>query len=226
MSTSLVPIVPPGEDELPCSDGVPMETELHRKQMTLLIDSLELAWAARTDFYVGGNMFMYFSEEQVKHNDFVGPDVFVVLDTVRRVRKSWVVWKENARTPNVVIELLSESTEHVDRGKKMKIYATQLHVAEYYLFDPLREGGVVEGYELRGSRYRPMKPDAHGDLSSRELGLRLGVREDTYQGVPARWLRWLDEDGRVLPSAEAKARDAEAEVAALRARLEALEGKR
>jgi len=78
------PVAPPprGED-LPYSDGVPMESERHISQMVSLILSLRLAWKDRTDFYVGGNMSVYFSEPQSRKNDFRGPDVFVVLDTVK-----------------------------------------------------------------------------------------------------------------------------------------------
>ena len=32
--------IPPTQDELPCDDGVPMETERHRLQMELLIHTL------------------------------------------------------------------------------------------------------------------------------------------------------------------------------------------
>ena len=50
-----------------------MENPKHRTQMNILIDSLELAWEARDNFYVGGNMFFYFSELQSRSNDFRGP---------------------------------------------------------------------------------------------------------------------------------------------------------
>lgn len=205
----LAPIPPPGEDELPYSDGEPMESEKHRKQMTLLTQSLELAWDARDDFYVGGGMFLYFSEIQTKkRNDFRGPDVFVVLDTVRRVRKSWVVWQEE-RTPDVVIELVSATTEKADRGEKMRIYSKVLRVPEYYLYDP--ETDALEGYRLdvATSTYTPMSREPNGDLVSTRLGLRLGVRPGRYEGVQGNWLRWLDGRGRVLPTGEEQARAAE-----------------
>ncbi|WP_437308916.1 Uma2 family endonuclease [Sorangium sp. So ce388] len=174
--TSLVPIPPPGEDELPHDDGEPMESDRHRKQMLLLIESLDLFWKGRDDVYVSGNMTIYFSELQTMKNDFRGPDVFVVLDTVRRDRKSWVVWQENGRTPDLVIELLSESTESVERGEKMRIYAKVLRVPEYFMFDPMKN--VLEGHVLDiGSRsYESMVSNADGELVSQQLGLRLGVR--------------------------------------------------
>ncbi|WP_438000061.1 Uma2 family endonuclease [Sorangium sp. So ce185] len=221
--TSLVPIAPPGEDELPHDDGEPMESDRHRKQMLLLIESLDLFWKDRDDVYVSGNMAIYFSELQTMKNDFRGPDVFVVLDTVRRDRKSWVVWQENGRTPDLVIELLSESTESVDRGEKMRIYAKVLRVPEYFLFDPMKN--LLEGYALDvGSRaYRPMDPSAGGELVSQQLGLRLGVRDGSYLGSEGKWLRWLDAEGRTLPTAEEQARAAEERAQALAEKLAAYE---
>lgn len=199
----------PGEDELPYSDGEPVDSETHRKQQGLLTHTLELAWDDRADFYVGANMFIYFSHLQIKKNDFRGPDVFVVLDTVRRVRKSWVVWEEAGSTPNVVIEILSPTTEEVDRGEKMRIYAKLLHVPNYYLFDP--STGALEGYALDpGVRaYARMSAAPNGDVACPPLGLGLGVRSGRYEGVETHWLRWIDKDGRPLPTAEELAHAAE-----------------
>jgi Uma2 family endonuclease len=210
---------PPRGEDLPYSDGEPMESERHRDQMALLITTLNDAWRDRDDFYVGGDMFVYFSESQARKNDFRGPDVFVVMDTVRKERKSWVVWEENGRTPDVVIELLSESTEHVDRGEKMRIYARLLHVGEYYLFDPM--SGVFEGYELdRASRtYRRRQVDERGRLSSPMTGLSLGVVHQTIGYITAPWLRWFDVEGNVLPLALEHAEQEAARVASLEARL-------
>jgi Uma2 family endonuclease len=185
-----------------------MESEIHVKQASLLRSSLEHGWADRDDFYVASNMFVYFSELQTKKNDFRGPDVFVALDTVRRVRKSWVVWQEG-RGPDVVIELLSPSTEKVDRGDKMRIYGKLMRVAEYYLYDPETE--ILEGYRLDPGTwtYAPMTREANGDFASVRLGLRIGLRPGRYEGVERAWVRWIDASGQVLPSGEDLARAAQ-----------------
>jgi Uma2 family endonuclease len=219
---AFVPEPPPGEDDLPWSDGEPVDSERHGNQQTLLTSSLRRAWDARDDVYVGGNMFVYYSQLQTKQNDFRGPDVFVVLDTTRRERKSWVVWAENGRMPDVVIEILSPTTEAVDRGEKMRIYAQLLRVTSYYLFDPLT--GVLEGYHLDQSTrsYVRMEPLHDGDLPCAVLGLRVGVRRGRYQGVEADWLRWLDAEGRVLPTDEERAGDAERRLAEALAEIDRL----
>jgi Uma2 family endonuclease len=189
-----------------------MESEIHYKQKNLLADTLSLAWKDRSDVYVGNEMAIYFSEIQARHNDFRAPDVFVVLDTTRRVRKSWVVWQEDGRTPDVVIELLSPSTEATDRGEKKRIYSRVLRVSDYFLFDP--ESGVLEGYRLdpEARQYVRIEPLPGGDLPCRVLGLSLGLRSGRYAGVEMSWLRWLDPGGNVLPSVEEQLRNAEGQL--------------
>lgn len=216
---------PPSSDQLVYDDGEPLESARHRQQMNLLIESLEFAWRERSDFYVGGNMFLYFSETQSRRNDFRGPDVFVVLNTSRRERRAWVVWEENGQTPDVVIELLSEQTEHVDRGEKMRVYARSLKIGEYFLFDPF--SGVLEGYELDvlRARYVPKLPGSDGRLRCEQLDLYLGKVKSTLHGVEAEWLRWQHASGSVLElpveradAERQRADELEAELAALRAR--------
>lgn len=218
----------PTEDELPHDDGRPMESGDHRTQMEVLCGSLELAWKDRKDAYIAGNMALYFSAGQIKRNDFLGPDIMIILDTHNRARKSWVVWNEE-RTPDVVIELLSPTTEANDRGPKMQVYARTLHVSEYYLFDPW--DGRFEGYQLHLGRlmYVAMNPEADGGITSARLGLRLVPVEQIVDDEPRRVLRWFTLDGRMLPTGieayEAERARSEAERAradALAARLRAL----
>lgn len=81
--------------ELPVEDGEPLETNSHRIAMTVLIQSLKNAWANRNDFFVGGNMFVYFSPYQLLNTDYRGPDFFVVLDALpNEEREAWYIWKK------------------------------------------------------------------------------------------------------------------------------------
>jgi len=227
-----VPTPPRGED-LPCDDGEPMETYRHRRQMNVLAESLDFALADRNDIHVAGNMAIYFSETQARRNDFRAPDVFVVLDTVRRERKSWVVWEEEGRTPDVVIELVSPSTEEIDRGPKKNIYARLLHVPVYVIYDPF--SARLDAFRLAAAhrRYDPIEPDENGRVLVEPLGLFLGVVPSRIGDIEAPWLRWIDRDGRVLPyvhemlqqarAAEDHARAAEEQVHAAEERARAAE---
>lgn len=200
----------PGEDELPYDFGPQMETSLHRSGMNELIDSLAdwLADQGVTDTFVGGNLALYFSADQLIKNDFVGPDVFVARPTSTRPRKSWVVWQENI-TPCVVIELLSEVTEKTDRTEKMKIYAQTLKVGEYYLFDPV--DGRLEGYRLsqRAPAYVVIPPDPASEdpiVDCEQLQLRLGVRWDDSPHGEIPHLRWMTPSGAWVPTPAERAR--------------------
>ncbi|MCI0529760.1 MAG: Uma2 family endonuclease, partial [Nitrospira sp.] len=181
--------LPPSEDELPWDDGVPMESDQHRSQMNLLIRSLRLGWKDRKEGFVGGNMFIYFSEEQIRTRDFRGPDFFAVLGVPKRTRKSWVVWKEN-KGPDVVIELLSETTEAIDKGEKKRIYQDQLRVPEYFWYG--LDNRELAGFRLLGGVYQPIKPDERGRLVSVMLNLALVLWEGNYDEIDGCWLRWAN----------------------------------
>ncbi|MEO1633447.1 MAG: Uma2 family endonuclease, partial [Cyanobacteria bacterium J06631_9] len=100
-------IFPPGDLY---SDEPQLETYLHLQQMMLLLNCLDWLWKDRTDYFSAGNLTVYYSPLQLKSEDFRGPDFFVVLDTEKRPCKSWVVWEESGKYPNIIIELLSTST--------------------------------------------------------------------------------------------------------------------
>ena len=178
----------PTEDDLPYDDGEPMETARHREQMQILIESLQIHWAERTDYYVGGNMFIHYDPENKRHSR--GPDFFLVLDVDQRERKSWVVWWEAMRFPEVIIELLSDTTREIDKGEKKTLYERLFRTPEYYLYDPFSQEFV--GYHVQDGRYQEIHPDAAHTIASGVTGLSLGIR--------AGWLRWLTTEGVVIPT--------------------------
>jgi hypothetical protein len=100
--------------------------------------------------------------------------------------------EEDARFPDVIIELLSDSTRGVDKGEKKTLYERVFHTGEYYLYDPFSQEFV--GYHLQGPHphYEEVKPDAAGKIYSPTMGLYLVVQNE--------WLRWMTSEGAVLPS--------------------------
>ena len=208
------------------TDEQPLETPIHRATINLLIEQVEIHNAGRRDYYVGGNMFIYFSSEQAKNRDYKGPDFFYVQGVDHdRPRQFWATWDENGRYPDVIIELLSPSTADADLSTKKDLYERTFRTSEYFCYDPLTY--EQRGWRLEAGGYVPLLPDSDGRLVSDVLGLRLGTWEGRYLELPARWLRFFDATGRVVPlrselereGAEAEAKRAEAE--AKRAEAEA-----
>ena len=158
--------------ELVYSDGEPLETNWHRIQMNLLIDLIYqvMTERGRTDFFAGGDMFVYYSYEQARdvasgRPYFRGPDVFYAGGVERRrERKAWVAWEEDGRLPDVIVELLSPSTAKIDRTVKKDLYARTFRTPEYFLYEP--SSMKLEGFRLAGDIYRPLTPNAQGRLWS------------------------------------------------------------
>jgi Uma2 family endonuclease len=190
----------PDTSELIAEDGIPMDSPWHRACIALLIQVLSYAWRHRDDFYVGGNMFIYFSAEQARNRDYRGPDFFVVNGVPRLpVRPYWAVWLEGYHYPDLIIELISPSTEMEDRTTKKAIYEETFHTHEYLLHDPATH--QTEGWRLGpDGRYQPIVPDARGWLWSESLGLWIGNWEGSYGEVaePAIWPRFYTPDGELL----------------------------
>jgi Uma2 family endonuclease len=221
-----------GED-LPYADGIPLESDWHLAAMTLLIPILRYYWRDRRDCYVTGNMFVYFDPDQVKTQDFRGPDFFVVKGVKNnQFRKSWVVWEEDNVTPDFVIELASESTVKFDLTEKKSIYERILKTPEYIVYNPHTE--ALKGWRLTSGRYTRIAPNEQGRLWSNELALWLGITEHLFptQTAALKVLRFFDAVGNLVPTpeeaatqravAEAEARrNAEAEIDRLKALLAA-----
>jgi Uma2 family endonuclease len=165
-------IFPPGDIY---SDEPPLESDLHREQIDLLIRLIKWWWRDRQDFYATGNLTIYFSPNQKKSEEFRGPDFFVVLDTEKKDRKSWVVWQEDGKYPNVIIEMLSDSTASVDKGLKKQIYQNTFRTPDYFLFDP--NNLELQGFHIVDGQYQELAPTESGWLWSQQLGLYLGVED-------------------------------------------------
>ena len=192
--------MPPTQYDLPCSDGNKMETFRHKLQMDILIETLQPWLRARSDGFIGGDMFVYYSLEQVKNKDFKGPDFYAAIGVPKGERLSWVCWEEG-KSPDIVIELLSPSTAKYDKTKKKDIYQDSMKVSEYYWYDPF-DSNDFKGFHIQSSHYQELQPDEKGNLLSHALGLQLVRWEGVYYDIAATWLRWAYPDGTLIPSRE------------------------
>ncbi|OUL20875.1 hypothetical protein BV378_28440 [Nostoc sp. RF31YmG] len=182
-------IFPPGDLY---SDEPPLETELHLRQIILLLTCLEWLWRDRKDFYMAGNLTIYYSPNQRKSEDFRGPDFFVVLGTERKTRKSWVVWQEDGKYPNVIVEILSPKTASTDKNLKKQIYQDTFRTPDYFWFDP--DNLEFAGFHLVDGKYQPLEQNPQGHLWSQQLNLYLGIHEGL--------LRFFTPSGQLVPTPE------------------------
>jgi Uma2 family endonuclease len=187
------------------SDEPPLETYRHLAQIVLLLTCLEWLWQDRTDFFAAANLSIYYNARQLKNKDFRGPDFFVVLGTERRERKSWVIWDEEGKYPNVILEILSDSTAAIDRGLKKQLYQDIFRTPEYFWFDPYSL--EFAGFHLIDNRYETIHSNEQGWLWSQQLELFLGVYNEK--------LRLFKPNGELVltPTEEAEQRIQETKLA-------------
>lgn len=173
------------------SEEPPLESYAHLQQILILLQCLEWLWQDRNDYFAAANLTIYYSPNQKKSEDFCEPDFFVVLGTERRLdRKSWVVWGEGGKYPDVIVEILSPSTTKVDRGEKKQIYQDIFRTPDYFWFDP--ETLELQGFRLMEGQYQAIEPTAQGWLWSDRLGLFLGI----YQ----QQLRYFNAESELIPT--------------------------
>ncbi len=178
------------------SDEPPLESDLHLQQIILLLSCLESFWSERNDYYATGNLTIYYNAEQLKKRDFCGPDFFVVLNTEKRPRKSWVVWGENGQYPHVIVEMLSDSTAKIDRTKKKDLYQNIFRTPNYFWFDP--NSLEFQGFRLSKGKYQPINPNEKGYLWSDQLELYLGINQGK--------LRYFTPEGELVLSPQESAK--------------------
>ncbi len=185
---------------LPYSDGEPLETNWHVDAIAFLKELVRVLFFGRTDFFVGGDMFIHFSTQRAFNRDFRGPDVFVVKEVDgTRDRLYWAIWEEDGHYPNLIIELLSPSTAVIDRTVKKDLYERTFRTPEYFLYDRITE--ELEGWRMGADgRYHAIEANEHGRMWSQELGVWLGTWRGLYQGQLERvWLRFFTNDGELIP---------------------------
>ncbi|MEN9223774.1 MAG: Uma2 family endonuclease, partial [Thermostichus sp. BF3_bins_97] len=174
------------------SDEPEMEHSLHFLQLVLLFSCLERLWKESQNYFLGANLTIYYNRDQLKTKDFRGPDLFLVKGVEKRLRSSWVVWEEGGKYPDLIIELLSDSTAKVDRIDKRELYQDTFRTREYFYFSP--ETLEFMGLRLMGPVYQEIPATEQGWRWSEELQLYLGIHNQQ--------LRFFFPNGELVPTPE------------------------
>ena len=143
--------------EYPDSDGKPAaESDFQLNELIYAREVLCIYYRDRRrsdDVYVAGNLLIYYEEGNPRAS--VAPDVFVVIGVANHDRKSYRLWDEGNKAPDVVLEITSQSTREEDQGHKRELYR-RLGVKEYWQYDPTGDylEPVLQGPGDDGGRVR------------------------------------------------------------------------
>jgi Uma2 family endonuclease len=199
----------PTSDELPDSDGLPVDNELHTLVPNLLGLILGFIWGQRFDWFFGVNMGIYHTTG-INPRVPIVPDGFLSLGVERirgnQLRKSYVVWEENDIVPIFVLEIVSQ-TPGGEYDEKISIYA-KLGVLYYVIYNPdfwrRDQQEPFEVYQLVNGSYQRQIGEP---FWMPEIGLGIGRGIGSHRGLQREWLYWFDQRGnRILTPEELLAR--------------------
>lgn len=192
----------PKIDHLIFDDGEAVESTFFERLMRLLVGTLYASWSGPGEgrtWAAFSNVGLFWEPKQTP----LVPDVMLSLDVeigrnaiTEREKLSYLMWILG-KPPDVVIELVSDKRGG-EATHKMRKYA-KLGIAYYVIFDPYNalKAGELRVFRLVGRSYEPIDPSWLPDIR-----LGLVVWQGTYQGLSARYLRWCDRDGKLLPTPE------------------------
>ena len=223
-----IPYAPTETELYPETDGKPMAvSDMHRRILTRIIQTLENHFKQRPEVYVSGDILMYYVEGQPQK--VVAPDTLVTFGIGQKPRLTYKVWEEG-KVPDFVMEMSSKSTYRNDLGEKRDLYAS-LGIKDYVLYDAegLYLPTSLMGFTLVDGSYVAISPNADGGVYSEVLGLEFRLRDmdcGIYDPVSEVWLQTPAEVAEArAENAEARAENAEAEAAHLREQLARLQAR-
>lgn len=191
----------PTAEELPDSDDTPVDNELQELAPTLLKLILAQIWAARSDWFFGIDMGVYYNPDEPP----IVPDAFLSVGVARvkseDLRLSYVLWEEQGILPQLALEVVSKKYRG-EYSTKKDLYE-RLGILYYVIYNPRRRlKPTLEVYKLIQGKYLPV---VGNPLWLPELGLGLGKERQVYQGIEREWLFWYDAQGQRYPTPQEEA---------------------
>jgi hypothetical protein len=193
----------PKIDHLITEDDEPVDMALG-KQQRLLTETLYSSWNGPGEgrsFLAEARIGLFF----LAKNPAIVPDVLLSLDVEvhedfrAKEHRSYFLW-EFGKPPDVVIEIVSNKKGE-EAGEKLQKYA-RMRIQYYVIFDPeyLLSQNTVTIHRPEGFTYR-----RHDSMQLPEIRLGLMLWEGEFEGVQDNWLRWVDEQGNLIPTGKEQA---------------------
>jgi Uma2 family endonuclease len=202
----------PSAEELPDSDGKPVDSELQELIPGLLKAILLDLWNDRPNWLFGIDMGFYYDPDKPA----IAPDGLLSLGVEdiedENLRSSYVLWDEKV-IPLFALETVSK-TPGKEQTKKFQIYQS-IGILYYLVYAPLRKRKArFQLYKLIDGEY-VLESDGQQPYWMPEIGLAIGAEQWRYHRSQREWLFWYDRDNSRYPTpterAEAESQRAEAE---------------
>jgi Uma2 family endonuclease len=193
--------VRPCLDNVVTEDDTPVDNIFSEKQQRLLTEPLYSSWDPGRVFLATANVGLFYAVRQPP----LVPDVLVSLDIevpdewFAKEHRSYFIW-EYGKPPDAVVEIVS-NTQGGETTDKMAKYA-QIGILYYAIHDPelIVQPEPLRVFVLRDRTYEPCPA---GWLPI--VGLGLTLWQGQFENREALWLRWCDQQGRVIPTGAERA---------------------
>ena len=206
-------------------NDTPVDNFQSAKQQRLLVEPLYTSWSPGAPFIADSNIGLFYALKQ----DPLVPDAFLSLnlqmptDWSQKQNRSYFVW-EFGKVPEVCIEIVSNRKGN-ELDSKKDDYA-RIGIAYYVVFDPLQQlqredelnGKLLKVWALTAGQYVEM-PEP---FWLQTVGLGLTVCAGEFEKQETTWLRWCDQNGRVIPTGAERADEADSKAQRLAERLRAM----
>ncbi len=210
----------PDHTQLPESDGTFVKNFQEHPQSIILTTSIRpILDQLHPDghYAIGQDCGIYWRLMDPPERGAESPDWFYVPNVPPlvngQIRRSYVLWKEYV-APLIALEFVSgDGSEERDAtppgqaadGKvgKFWVYEQAIRIPFYGIYEV--RTASLELYELVKGRYERITPDQQGHYAIPPIGVSLGIWQGRDGNIELPWLRWWDQAGNLLPTADERA---------------------